>query len=122
MPVSYRIDGRVVVVVCEGTYPPEELGAAWRRAQAHPAYPPDHRICLDTRKSASLARRSTAELRSIAEGFVSRAQSVGNRCALVARPGVQYGLMRMASAWVDSHGVVAFVTTDLVKAIAWLER
>jgi hypothetical protein len=120
MGVRVDLDGRVVVLVCEGEYSPQDLKDAWGDVEARPNYPSAPLMCLDLRTSASVARRSTAELRALADWFADRASRVGNRCALVARPGLQWGLMRMASAWVDLRGVHAHVLTTREHAVAWL--
>jgi hypothetical protein len=122
MPVDFCFHGNhVVVLTCEGEYGSSELREAWDRAEADPRWPSTPRICLDMRASASVAKRSTRDLRGTAERFIHRAERVGRCCALVARPGVQYGLMRMAGTWVGLKGVAVHVTTDLDDAIAWLE-
>lgn len=120
MPVSYSFRGRVVVINCAGDYRPSELQRAWVTAEADPDYPGAPEICIDLRRSTAVLRRRTSELRGLSDWFALRAHKVGNRCALVARPGAQWGLMRMTSAWVGLHGVEARVMTDIDSAVSWL--
>ena len=109
------------MIVPVGTHDSAEVRQAWLSAEADRAYPSNARICLDVRGSGSLARRPMADLRATADWFIGRADRAGRCCAVVARPGAQYGLMRMASTWLDFKGIDAFVATTLEEAVAWLE-
>lgn len=122
MAVRIHMDGRVLVIQGAGEYATAELVEAWLHGRELPAFGTARGICLDVRESSSLAKRSVEDLRGVTEWFIAHAAEVGGRCALVTRPGVQYGLMRMAAAWVELKSLEAEVFTDLAEATAWLDR
>lgn len=120
MPVSYAFEDNVLVFECKGRYMPAELWSTWEQAMLDPDCVADLECCLDVRSSVSLAKRSITDLRGITNWFTEQATQVNNRCAILTRPGVQFGLMRMASAWIEMKGIEVRVFTDRAKAIRWL--
>jgi len=80
------------------------------------------RICVDARASESLGKRSVGELRATADWFEQRARETSRTCAFIMKPGLQYGLARMMSAWIELKGYRAFVTTDAEQAALWLRK
>ena len=125
MPVSYRIERNVVFVQPQGVHSTDELREAWLRAERDPAYPKLPAlplVCVDVRESESLAKRAVSDMRATVGWFIDRVQQSGRVCAFVARPGIQYGLVRMMSAWLDLQGYRTFVTTDPAEAMRWLHR
>ena len=123
MPVSYCIEGDIVIIRPVGANSTVELRATWLAAERDPEFPPPphQRVCVDVRESESLAKRSIDDMRQTADWFIERAaQSPDRVCAFVTRPGVQYGLMRMLSIWLELKGFRSHVTTDADDAIHWL--
>jgi hypothetical protein len=62
----------------------------------------------------------TIRPRTTATWFAQRAQASSRICAFVTKPGLQYGLTRMMAAWIEFKGYSAFVTTDPLEAVRWL--
>lgn len=122
MPVTYLFEDRILIVECRGEYSPAELESAWDQAVQDPRFNEGTEVCLDVRESASLAQRSTRDLRRTSNWFAAQAAMVNHRCALLTRPGIQFGLMRMASVWVGFKGTAAGVFTDRDKAFSWLNE
>lgn len=125
MPVFYHLDDNVVTIRAEGPHTTDELREAWLASERDPAYPSpvsELRVCVDARESASLAKRSISDMRSTVAWFEERAGKTSRLCAFVARPGIQFGLARMMSTWIEFKGYRTFVTTDPAKAIAWLKE
>lgn len=118
--MSSERNGRLVSIRCVGHYGADELTAHLDRHVDDPALPPDARILLDLRESESVKDRSVGTLREMADYFVARAPRFGNRAALVVEGALRYGLMRMAAAWVEVHGVDAQVFRDEGEARRWL--
>jgi hypothetical protein len=124
VPVSYHIAGNVVTIHPVGEHSTGELRAAWIASEADPAYPEpiaNLRVCVDTRDSETLAKKSVAEMRETVRWFEQRAVASSRICAFVTRPGIQYGLARMMAAWIEYKGYRTFVTTDPQEAAAWVE-
>lgn len=117
--MSYRLEGRLLVVIAEGHYPVQELKDVFEGAMRDPELPADARLVVDVSRSESLIRRSTPELRELERFFLGHAPRVGGRVALVVEGLVRFGLMRMAAAWVDLAGYQARVFRDLEQARAW---
>jgi hypothetical protein len=75
---------------------------------------------LDIRSSDSVLNRSIRELRAIADSFLMRASMVDNRLAIVTTGGARFGLMRMASTWVELAGIEVKVFRDPDEARVWV--
>ena len=120
MPVNYRIEGNVVIARPMGAHGSDELRDTWLEVERDAAYPPPPampRVCVGVRESESIARRSVADLRDTTTWFIERTGRMGRVCALVARPGVQYGLARMISVWLELNQYEVCVSTDLDQAV-----
>ncbi len=89
-------------------------------AMNDPACPARVELIVDVTRSESLAVRPTDEIRAVAEFIGPYAERVGGRCAVVASPGVQFGLSAMGSVYSEGVGVVTVVFRTHAEAIEWL--
>jgi hypothetical protein len=120
--VEREIDGQLCVLSCQGSYSADELIAALDALLSDPNLPENPLLLLDLRESASVLRRPIPELRRIAYYFTKHAHRFDNRCALLVSGAARYGLMRMASMWIDLRGVEARVFRDEAESREWLKK
>ncbi|NUO65304.1 MAG: hypothetical protein HOQ11_03255 [Gemmatimonadaceae bacterium] len=121
MPVAYDFTNGVLRLTTEGASAPADVAAAMDAAIADDACPALRGLLLDARGSTTAARRSSLEIRAIAENVASQADRFGGRLALLAQTDVVYGLMRMGEVWVQAGGRVrSRVFRDEGEALAWL--
>jgi hypothetical protein len=121
MPVAYDFTNGVLRLTMEGASSPADVVAAMQAAIADDARPELRGLLLDARGSTTAAKRSSAEIRLIAEEVARRADDFGGRLALLANSDVVYGLMRMGEVWVQAEGRVrSRVFRDEAEALAWL--
>lgn len=122
MPVSYRFDGPVLVVRGEGSYQPADLKESLLRGLADPACPPTVTLMYDLRGSTALRDRTAEQVRDMAEFLAQHGPRFGSRLAMVVAGEVDYGLMRMGSAYAELGGVEPRVFRDYGEALAWLQE
>lgn len=121
MPVAYDFTNGVLRLTMEGASSPADVAAAMDAAIADDARPELHGLLLDARASTTASKRSSAEIRLIAEDVARQADHFGGRLALLAKTDVVYGLMRMGEVWVQAGGRVSSrVFRDESEALAWL--
>lgn len=119
MPVRYTLEDRLPTIRCEGTYSVEELRTPWLVVAERSDLQLPLACVLDMRASDSVLKRSIGELRVIADTFLQRAHVTGRRIAIVSTGGARFGLMRMASTWVELAGVEVKVLRELEEAQRW---
>lgn len=123
MSVSYSFEGNIIIMRLEGVYPPDAITEAFDRALADPGFPAENaRLLMDVNRSESLADRPVEDLRRVAEHFAERADRVGNRCAIVAKSSVHFGLMRMAVVFAELREAEARVFKNEREATLWLNQ
>ena len=122
MPVDYSFDGKLFRMIFVGSYTTQELRNAFETALKDPAFPEDARFLMDVTQSDSLASRPAEEIQDVADFLGPRASRVGNRCAIYAPRPVQYGMMRMAQVFGETHGVETVVFSDQEEALEWLDE
>ncbi len=119
MPVSFHFDEGILVIVAVGEYPPEELMETVQAAVDKFAQSGRLPVLFDQRRSTSLANRSTEDLKRLAAFGDSMSEYVGPRIAMVVEGDLEFGLDRMASAFMDESRSVQ-VCRDLNTARQWL--
>jgi hypothetical protein len=119
VPVTYTVADRLLTVRCEGTYSVGELRQLWIDVAAMRDLPLPIACVLDIRDSESILRRSVSDMRSIAEAFLQRAAIADRRLAIVTSGGARFGLMRMATTWIELAGIEAKVFRELAEAQSW---
>lgn len=120
MPVTFEIDGSVVVLHLTGIYSPSEIRAAFVAALAEPRQRPLSGVLVDVRESESLATRTLGDITSIVGFLAYHAAAYGNRVGLVVRGDAQYAVVRMAAEDLHTAGIAASVFRDADEALRWL--
>ncbi|MFL5561854.1 MAG: hypothetical protein ACJ79K_10300 [Gemmatimonadaceae bacterium] len=120
MPITFEIDGTIVVLHLTGIYPPSELRAAFVAALAKPRERPLSGIMVDLRESESLMTRTLGDMTSIVGFLAYHATAYGNRVALVVAGDTQYAVIRMAAEDLHTAGIAASVFRDAGEALRWL--
>lgn len=120
MAVRYSLEGNLLRMSFEDHYTPEDVKRVFGDAIEDPALPADARLLMDVTRSSSLASRPAHEIRGVADFLGPRAGRVGSRCAIYASLPVHFGLMRMAQAFGETHGVETAVFSDEKRALEWL--
>jgi hypothetical protein len=109
----------LLTIRCEGTYSVDELHRPWAEVAARSDLQLPIACVLDVRESESILRRSIADMRGIADQFLQRAAITDRRLAIVSSGGARFGLMRMATTWIELAGIDARVFRELEEAQAW---
>lgn len=117
--VAYEVDGCLITLRCRGRYSIDTLVEVIDKLLSSAEHP-RWRVLLDARASDSLLTRSTDELREISE-FITKRSSKVERVAILVDGLLRYGLMRMASSWVN-HLIDVQVFREMDQAHAWLTR
>jgi hypothetical protein len=120
MPVACAIRGSVLLLTLEGEYSFDEPVRAVSAAMANPLFRPGMSLLIDARWS--MARRSSEQFRERSAWMASlRPRGISSRCAIiVSSQPHQYGLARMAEAYLDLHEMALGIFTDPDKALQWL--
>jgi hypothetical protein len=110
----------LLTIRCEGTYSVDELRRPWADLAARSDLQLPIACVLDIRESESVLRRSIADMRGIADQFLQRAAITDRRLAIVTSGAARFGLMRMATTWVELAGIEARVFRELDEAQQWV--
>jgi hypothetical protein len=121
MAVQYSIREGVLTMELAGTYEPKDVVSRFLEAIAEPDCPRPAMLLVDVSRSESLATRSAADIRMVAEFLGPYAERVGGRCAVVAPSDVQFGLSQMGAVYSQGVGVSAQVFRTREDALAWLK-
>jgi hypothetical protein len=103
-----------------GLYSPEDVVEAFSRAFAEPDFPQRALFLMDMRFSDSVGSRPVPNIRELADRMAPLAAERGERFAVVVAEPVQFGVIRMASVFAESHGIEVRLFEDLPTATAWL--
>lgn len=120
MGAKYEFKGSLFVLTLSGVCPIDDVIDTFDRALVDPDFPDGARFLMDVSASESLAERTVEEVRRVVDHFSTRAAKVNNRCALVARTPVHFGMMRMAMAFSEMRGVKTSVFKSAREAEEWL--
>lgn len=124
MPIHTQIDGEAGVVThtVQGHLRPGEIEGALQRAFRSPEFRPEMGVLWDLREGSAVELR-TDELVAAALTARSYGSSRGHgRTALLVESAVDFGLARVAQAYLQElpREVEVFTTYD--EAITWLRR
>jgi hypothetical protein len=121
MPVIWEIRDSVLVVTLVGACG-DDATTAISAAMQDGAFKPDTSLLLDLRRCTD--RPSGEELRGRAQSLAARrVKGLSSRCAFVVGPSAfEFGLARMATAYVGLYGMTMDIFTDPDEAIRWLTR
>jgi len=120
MPVTCEFDGRTVAVRLTGFYEPADVRAALVAVLDDPHFARAAGLLFDVRASRSIARRTAAEVRVMAQFLAGHADRFGRRLALVADGDAAFGLMRLGAVAIEQQGVEASVFRNVADAEDWL--
>ena len=121
MPVTWEIQGAILVVRLAGAFDLRDLDQAKAQVLEDPRFHPGLCLLLDARLSeadASVARIQ----RYVAFGANLGDMDLAKRWALVVHEKslVRYGMSRVLAAYLGLRGVDMLVTRDIVEALKWL--
>lgn len=121
MPHEYTLDESegILYVRSTGTAKLAAIGELMQRIGSDARVSPATRVLIDARELE--LDLPTSELEKIAEWHASEL-GASRTAAVVIRPGLGYGLVRMLSALSESRGARLAVFTDYEDAIAWLRN
>ena len=119
MPFNYSIDAdrSLVVVELTGSLTGDELLQLQGELLANPAFDPAMRQICDIR-SGDVSGVSTDAVKLIASRSIEG--MVRGRRAIVASPGLCYGLSRMFSAYADADEDTTEVFSEMAEAWRWI--
>ena len=120
MPVSYEFDHHIVALRLTGRYETADVRTVLHAALDDPRCTGAIGLLLDARGSRSLASRSAAEVRAMAQFIATQADRFHRRLALLADGDAAFGLMRLGAVAVEQQGVEASVFRRLSDAEEWL--
>lgn len=107
-------DGRILLVVATGSAQYQDWLALLRREDLRTRR---SSLLIDLRRRADLPSLTTA--RNVGADLASAATRL-SAVAMVAQPGAQYGLSRMANALAEGGGLAIRTFNDLREAYEWL--
>jgi len=121
MPLSYKITDGLLRYTAQGDVEFAEglevLQAGLREVVETRVGVPTP-VLFDIR--ASSESRGSDELRGIAAVLGAHSEAVGGRCAVVAAPGLYYGVSRIFSVFVEQHGIEMQIFVSPTEAEMWL--
>ena len=120
MPGRYFFESGLLRFVFEGETSLSAMEALLEEALSDPACPPRPFLLSDLRGSTSVSRLSNEEMREAVGVFAARREQLGEKCAVVAQAGVQYGVMRMGGAYSDFANLEMRVFESEAAALEWL--
>ncbi|MBV9505295.1 MAG: hypothetical protein JO323_09870 [Acidobacteriia bacterium] len=120
MPVTWNIDGSILLVTLLGTCG-DEVTTALNAAMADSAFKRGMSLLLDVRRCTH--DPTSDDFRQWAISLAARrAKGLSARCAVVIGPrAYDYGVARMGAAYLDNKGIHMGIFTSLDEAIRWLE-
>ena len=120
MAVQYSICEGVLTMEFAGSYEPRDVVGRFLEAMNDPACPRPVLLLVDVSRSESLATRSAADIRMVAEFLGPYSDRVAGRCAVVAPSDVHFGLSQMGAVYSQGVGIAAQVFRTRAEAVAWL--
>ena len=120
MPGQFSFEAQILRLSFRGETSLEALAELLDRALADPKCPPRPLVLSDLRGSTSIKRRPSDEMKTAVALFSERGAKLADRFAVVALGGVQYGVMRTASAYSEHEGMEVRIFEDDDAAKDWL--
>ncbi len=120
MPGRYFFESGLLRLTFEGETPLSAVEGLLDEALSDPACPPRPCILSDLRGSTSVSRLSGQEMRQAVDVFAARREQLGGKFAVVTQSGVQYGVMRMGSAYSELADLELRVFESEATALDWL--
>ena len=120
MPGRYYFESRVLRLSFEGETSLVALEALLDQALSSPICPPKPLVLSDLRRSTSIGRLAGSGVREAVRLFAERHERLAGKFAVVTQAGVQFGVMRMASAYSETAGLELRVFQTEEPALEWL--
>jgi hypothetical protein len=118
MPVSYRVDGAIVVITFTGTSGFDDVQGLASLAASDPRLVPGARVLVDARNCRDDVPQ--AVLQDHARFLASLRGRLGPSYAIVTSDTLRFGLARMFEAFADLEGLDVGVFKQLEHAREWL--
>jgi hypothetical protein len=122
MPVSYEIEGGVIVLRMVEVYVPADIQAELLEALKDPRAPGAVGLLFDVSRSISLNARSSDEVAAMGYFLARHSDAFGRRIALVGFDDFPFGMMRMGKVTLEREGVTSEVFRSDKSAREWLLR
>jgi hypothetical protein len=120
MPVSFAIDGGVIVLRMIDVYAPADIRAALLEGLKDPRASGAVGLLFDVSRSISLNARSTDEVAAMGYFLARQSDAFGRRIALVGFDDFPFGMMRMGKVTLEREGVTTEVFRNDTSAREWL--
>ena len=120
MPGRYFFESGLLRLTFEGETPLSAVEGLLDEALSDPACPPRPYILSDLRGSTSVSRLSGDEMKQAVDVFAARREQLGGKSAVVTQAGVQFGVMRMGSAYSEFADLELRVFESEATALEWL--
>jgi hypothetical protein len=118
MPVSYRVDGAIVVITFTGTSGFDDVQGLVSLAASDPRLVPGARVLVDARNCRDDVPQGV--LQDHARFLASVRGRLGPSYAIVTSDTLRFGLARMFEAFSDLEGLDVAVFKELELAREWL--
>jgi hypothetical protein len=120
VPASYSFQDGVLLLELAGIYSPNDVVRTYQAALSEPACPQQVFVLVDVSRSTSLASRTAEELHGMTALAAPYGDRIGHRYAVLAAPGVLFGMSRMGVTFSEAAGISGRVFTSREEAWAWL--
>lgn len=120
MPVSYSFDDRLFHLKGIGLYTPLELFKTFKDALDNPKFPDHAAFLFDVSQSESLGTRTVTELKNAVQAIAPHADRFCNKCAVLAKSDLNYGLSRLGTVFSEESGINTEVFRTFENTLEWL--
>lgn len=120
MPVRYRYDSSIVVIELVDEYSMNDIRSTILNSLDDPACPANSVLMIDLSRSRSIYKRSTDEIKEVAQFVASQGNRFNGRIAMVASADLPFGLMRMSSTGSEEKEITSGVFRTFTEARKWL--
>ena len=120
MPLEYRVEPDLLVVVAKEEYDFAEVRDVFERAIRDPALRKPASVLIDARDSRQ--NPPVSEMEATARFAHGLRPSIGPRIAVVVSGSLRYGLGRMLALLTEPSGYDMQVFRDLDAADAWIRK
>jgi len=120
MPVEWDVDDSMISLRMTGEYEVRDIKSAFLTALDDARAVSVKGLLFDVSGSESLKERYATDVIDVGNFLASHHNRFNNRIALVAATDFGYGMMRLGSAALQTHGVVNRVFRDAAEARVWL--
>lgn len=120
MPVEWDVEDSIISLRMIGEYEVRDIRGGLLSALDDPRAVSVKGLLFDVSSSESLKERYATDVIDVGNFLASHHNRFNNRIALVAATDFRYGMMRLGSAALQTHGVVNRVFRNAAEARVWL--